>query len=431
MQIKKINNSPTNHTLLVVSDSDMIKKHYNRSVALLSKNLNLSGFRKGSVPPAIAVRNIDSQSLQSEFLDSIINEIYIEAVKETKITPANRPTVSIKKFVPYETLELSFDVDVIGEIKLPSLTSLKTKKQLAEVKTSEINSIIEDLRTKEAIKKPVTRAAKLKDEVIFDFDGIDSKTKEPIEGAKADDYPLILGSNNFIPGFEEELVGLKKNDTKEFDITFPKDYQQSDLRSKKVTFKVNIKEVNQLELAVLDEEFVKKVGPFETVDQLKKAIKDQLLNEKQQNLKQLFDNQIVEELVEKTSIELPDSIIEVELDRLIEQDKMNVLKRNQTFQEHLEEEGVTEEEHRQKNKKLAEQQIKAGLILSRLSSQLNIVVTDQELSAQLDVLRGYYASDEAMVKELSKKENHEDIRNRMIIEKTLTYLENQETKPVK
>ncbi len=431
MQVKKINNSPTNHTLLVVSDSDMIKKHYDRSVSLLSKNLNLAGFRKGSVPAAIAVRNIDPQLLQSEFLDSILNEIYIEAVKETKITPASRPNASIKKFVPYETLEVSFDVDVIGEIKLPSLTSLKTKKSVADVKASEINKIIEDLRTKEATKKPASRAAKLKDEVIFDFDGVDSKTKEPIEGAKAEDYPLILGSNNFIPGFEEELVGLKKNDTKDFEITFPKDYQQSDLRSKKVTFKVNIKEVNQLDLAVLDEEFVKKVGPFESVDQLKEAIKEQLLSEKQQNLKQLFDNQIVEELVEKTSIELPDSIVETELDRLIEQDKMNVLKRNQTFQEHLEEEGASEEEHRLKNKKLAEQQIKAGLILSKLANQLDIVVTDQELSNQLDVLRKYYASDEAMIKELDKKDNQEDIRNRMIIEKTLTALDNQKIKPAK
>ncbi len=428
MHVKLIQNSITNVSLLVVVDKEMISQYYNRTVEQLARTINVPGFRKGNVPITVAVKHLNDQLVQSEFLESIMNDVYINAIKEVKITPANQPNVSIKKFVPYDNLELEYKVDVIGEIKLANLLTLKTKKEFIKVKPADINKIVEDLREKEAEKKEVKRPAKLKDEVVFDFEGIDPKTKETIAGAKSEDYSLVLGSKSFIPGFEEELVGLKKDDKKEFKITFPADYHAAELKSKVVLFKIYIKSVQELVLPEINEKFVEKLGPFKSLEDLKKAISDQLQQENDKNSKQIFDNKIVEELVEKSTVDLPDSLVESELDRVIEADKRNVLMNGQTFEEHLKSEGVDEKQHRESNRKLAITQIKAGLILSKIATEKGIEVTDQELFDRLSMLRQYYATDEAMIKELDNKDNQLDIKNRMMVEKTLDFLEKEQAK---
>ncbi len=428
MHVKLIQNSITNVSLLVVVDKEMISQYYNRTVEQLARTINVPGFRKGNVPITVAAKHLNDQSVQSDFLENIMNDVYINALKEVKITPANQPNVSIKKFVPYDNLELEYKVDVIGEIKLANLSTLKTKKEFIKVKPADINKIVEDLREKEAKKKEVKRPAKLKDEVIFDFDGIDPKTKETIAGAKSEDYSLVLGSKSFIPGFEEELVGLKKGDKKEFKITFPVDYHAAELKSKLVLFKIYIKSVQELVLPEINKKFIEKLGPFKSLEDLKKAISDQLQQENDKNSKQIFDNKIVEELVEKSTVELPDSLVESELDRVIEADKRNVLMNGQTFEQHLKNEGVDEQQHRESNRKLAITQIKAGLILSKIATEKGIKVTDQELFDRLSMLRQYYANDEAMIKELDNKDNQLDIKNRMMVEKTLDFLEKEQAK---
>ncbi len=423
MLVNKVDESATKVTLLVVVDKEQIDKHLNQVLSKLSKTLSLPGFRKGHIPAAMVQKNVDPSVLQNDFLDSILNDVYFEAVNQVKIVPATTPQVSIKKFVPYESLELGFEVEVVGKITLPDLKTLKTKKAKPTISSKDVNKVIDDLRLKEATREESKTAAKEKDEIIFDFEGKDQKTKEVIEGAVASDYPLILGSKSFIPGFEEELIGLKKGDEKEFVITFPSDYHQVELRSKKTVFKVKVKKINSLVLAKLDEDFFSKVGPFKTIDDLSKAINDQLSSEQNNQLKQDFDNKIVEELIEKTKIDLPESLIQTELDRILEQDKAAVASRNQTFEQHLKDEGVTEEEHTKINREMAIKQIKAGLLLSRLAQDLKIEVSDNELDGRINLMKNYYQSDEYMVKELESENNRQDIKNRMQIEKTLDHLD--------
>ena len=428
MQVKLIKNSATNVSLFIVVDKETIDQHYNQTVDKLARSINVPGFRKGNVPASIAAKHLNEQSVQNEFLESIMNDLYFKAVSETKITPANQPDVSIKKFVPYDNLELEYKVDVIGEIKITDLANLKTKKESAKIKPTDVNKVIEELRQKEAEKKEVNRSARLNDEVVFDFDGIDPKTKKTIPGAKSDDYELVLGSKSFIPGFEEELIGLKKGDKKEFKITFPADYHSSELKSKVVLFKINMKSVKELIKPELTEEFIGKLGPFKKIEDLKKAITDQLQQENDKNSKQVFDNKIVEELVEKSTVELPDSLIESELDRVLEADKRNVQMNGQTFEDHLKSEGVDEKQHRESNRKLAITQIKAGLILSKIANTNGINVSDQELFDRLALLRQYYASDQAMIEELDDHANQQDIKNRMMVEKTLDFLDQKQAK---
>ncbi len=189
-----------------------------------------------------------------------------------------------------------------------------------------------------------------------------------------------------------------------------------------------MKSVKELIKPELTEEFIGKLGPFKKIEDLKKAITDQLQQENDKNSKQVFDNKIVEELVEKSTVELPDSLIESELDRVLEADKRNVQMNGQTFEDHLKSEGVDEKQHRESNRKLAITQIKAGLILSKIANTNGINVSDQELFDRLALLRQYYASDQAMIKELDDHANQQDIKNRMMVEKTLDFLDQKQAK---
>ncbi len=423
MQVNITDNKPTKVTFSAIADKELLNKHLNLVLNQFAKTLSLPGFRKGHIPTSIVEKNVDPSTLQTEFLDSALNDLYTLAIRELKLMPVDKPNVSIKKFVPYETLEVTFDVERVADILLPDLKKLSTRKKKAIASSKDIDKVVDDLIAKESVRQESKQPAKLNDEVIFDFEGSDEKTKELIDGAKSDDYPLVLGSNSFIPGFEEQLVGLKKGDSKEFKITFPADYHQAKLRNKKTVFKVKIKSVNKLVKPQLDEKLLAKFGPFKTIDDLKKAVAQQIESEDASRNKQTFDNQIVEELVAKTKIELPESLINTELERILQQDKAALESRGQTFADHLKDEGVSEEEHTKQNRDAAEKQIKAGLVLSKLASDLGIKVSDDELKTRLNLLKSYYQSDDYMVKELETEDAQLDIKNRMQIEKTLDHLD--------
>jgi trigger factor len=265
-----------------------------------------------------------------------------------------------------------------------------------------------------------SRAAKNGDEAVIDFAGRDEKDK-PVNGAEGKDYPLILGSNTFIPGFEEHLIGMKASDDKEFSITFPNDYGVAALQNKKVTFKVNLKKVQELKEPKLDDEFAKKAGPFKTLVDLKADVKKQLTAEREREAQTLRENEIIQKLVEKSSVEIPKILIDEQTERLEEEEKRNLVYRGQTWQEHLSEEGVTEEEHRARHKPDAELRVKAGLVLSEVAEREQITVQPEELEIRLQMLKGQY-TDPAMQSELNKPENQREIASQLLTEKTIAKL---------
>jgi trigger factor len=273
----------------------------------------------------------------------------------------------------------------------------------------------------------VDRAAKSGDEVIIDFKGVDTKTKEAISGADGTGYPLQLGSNTFIPGFEDEVVGVKPGGEKTFDLTFPKDYGVKALQGRKVSFTVTVQKVQELQKPKLDEAFAATLGPFKTVAELKTDVKRQLQSEKEQEAQRAYDNELLEKIAAKSSVDVPEVMVEEEVDRIEEEEKRNVTYRGQTWQEHLDEEGLTAEAHREKNKPSAELRVKGGLILSEIAEKEQISVTPEELEMRMQLLKGQYP-DPNMQAELDKPENRRDILSRMLTEKTLDALRSYASK---
>ncbi|MEK7599979.1 MAG: trigger factor [Patescibacteria group bacterium] len=427
MHITREQLSPTSIKLTVVADQAAIDKLKAEVLAQLSQNAKVPGFREGKAPANLVEKNIDQTALQAEFLDQAVNRFYVHAIESEKLRPVTQPQISLTKFVPYSTMEFTAEVEVVGPIQLPDYKKIKLEQKTAAVTADDVNGVIENLRQRGAIKETVTRAAKLGDETNINFKGKDAKTGEPINGTDGADYPLLLGSNSFIPGFEDQLVGLKAGDEKTFTITFPKDYGAEELQSRDVSFEVKVNKVEELKLATLDDAFASTIGPFKTLAELKADIKKQLTAEKQQEAGRAYDNELLEKIAIKSTVDIPKSLVDEEIARMEEEEKRNLVYRGQTWQEHLDEEGIDAEAHFEKQRPQAELRVRGGLVLGEIASQEKITVSPDEVEMRIELLKGQYP-DEAMQAELDKPENIHDIMSRMLTEKTLDKLRSYASK---
>jgi len=400
-------------------DLEPIKKHV---LGHFAADVRIPGFRAGKAPMNLIEKNIDQNALQEQFIDHALNDLFRKAIQSQNIRPVGEPIVQIKKFVPYTELEFEVETDALGEIKLADYKKIKLVKPKAEVTAKDVSEVLDSLRERSAERQAVSRPAKNGDEVIIDFAGKDDKG-QPVSGADAKDYPLILGGNSFIPGFEEHLVGLKTGQKKEFSLDFPKDYGVAALQGKKVTFSVTINKVNELSPPKLDDAFAAKSGPFKTMAELKADIKKQLGVEKQQQADRDFEEKLVQEITAKSTVDVPKSLVDEQILRAEEEEKRNLTYRGQTWAEHLKEEGVTEEEHRERNRPNITERVKAGLVLNEISQLEKIEVTPEELEIRLQILKGQY-QDPQMQGELDKAENRDEIAGRIATEKTLQKLVN-------
>lgn len=237
MQITRTDITPTKAKLVVTADETDLLKLKNHTLEHFRNRLKLPGFRQGKAPLNVVEKNADQTQLQAEFLDEAVNHLYQMAAEKEKLKPLGNPQVSLRKFVPFSELEFECEVDVLGKVTLGNYKAIKKSKPSVSVTAKDVNEVIDSLKVRSAEKKDVDRAAKKNDQVILDFKGTDAKG-EAIKGADGKDYPLLLGSDTFIPGFEDNLIGLKPGEEKSFTLTFPKDYGVKALANKKVTFAV-------------------------------------------------------------------------------------------------------------------------------------------------------------------------------------------------
>ena len=421
MQVTKKYLEPTRIKLTVVADKDLLDEVKETVLKELGRDTKLQGFRLGKAPLPLVEKYVDPSVLQSRFLESAVNRLYVTAVEQENIRPVTQPEVSITKFVPFTTLEFDAETEAVGEVKLPDYKKIKLAKPAVKIDAKDVDEVIKSLRERAAERKEVKREAKDGDEVVIDFKGVDAKTKEPISGADGTEYPLVLGSNTFIPGFEPELVGIKPGDEKTFDITFPKDYGVNALQSKKVTITVTVRKVNELVEPKLDDKFAAAVGPFKTLDELKADIKKQLQSDRETQAQRDYESELLEKIAAQADVAIPASLIEEEIDRIELDEKQNLMYRGQTWQEHLEQEGVDEKQHREKERSGAELRVKAGLVLGEVAEQEGITVTPEELEIRMQVLKGQY-SDAAMQAELDKSSARREIASRLLSEKTINKL---------
>ncbi len=421
MQVTKKNLSDTKVQLILAADAELLQSAKEETLKEFAKNAKVQGFREGKAPLAMVEKQVDPARLQTEFIEHAMNRLYAAALDQERLRPVEQPKVKVTKFVPFDTLEIEAEVSIVGDISLPDYKKVKIAKEKVAVTAKDVDAVIADLRAREADKKDVDRASKNGDMVVIDFKGTDAKTNEAIAGADGKNYPLSLGSNTFIPGFEPELLGLKAGEEKTFTVTFPKDYGTTSLQNRKVTFAVSVKKVQEATEPKLDDAFATKVGPFKTVAELKDDIKKELASRKEQQNEQAYADEVITKITEKAKVAIPDVLIDEQVERIERDLRQDLMYRGQTWQEYLKAEDLTEEAYRKKQRPTAEMRVKAGLVLSEISEKEKIDLSAEELDAQIAQLKAQYP-DAAMQAELAKPETRRTIASRMLTDKTIAKL---------
>lgn len=419
MKVTRTNQSPTKVSLAVSADQYDLTPIKDHVLTHFAESVRVPGFRVGTAPPALIERQVDPNTLANEFMEHALNSLYGRAVQEEKLRPAGNPEIKIKKFVPFTDLEFEAEVEVIGPIKLADYKKTKLTKPKIEISIKEVNDVLGSLVERAAERKESDRPSKEGDELIVDFAGHDKGG--PIANTDGKDVPVILGSGNFVPGFETALVGLKAGEKKDFEVTFPADYGAKLMQNRQVTFTAEVKKVTELVEPKLDDDFAKKVGPFKTLSELKADIKKQLKAEKETQAARQYENDLVLKLTEKSVVEVPKKMVDEQIIAAEENEKKSLLGRGQTWQEHLAEEAVTEQQHRERNRADIATKVKAGIVLSEIADNEAIEVTSDEVETRVNLLKAQY-TDEKMRAELDKPENQRQIASEIMTEKTVAKL---------
>ena len=418
-KFKKISDSRVEIT--VTLEAKDLKEAEEKALKKLAQEVRVEGFRKGKAPADVAKKFIPENDLNAETIDIAIRSSVVPAFREHEKMPLVAPNINVTKYVPGESAEYTAVADIVPEVKLGDYKNLKVKKEKVAVKEEQITEILNNLANSFAEKKAIKRAAKLTDEVVIDFVG--KKDGEPFNGGSAKDYKLTLGSKAFIPGFEEGIVGHEPGDKFDLNLTFPKDYGVKDLAGAKVVFETLLKQVNEVKKPAFDDELAKKCGPFKTIKELKDDIKKNLELQDEHRLEEKLKDDLIAELVKVSKIPAPDILIEDQLKIIKDDISRNAASRGvASLEEFVKMSGETMENWEKEARKVAETRVKASLALQELSLKEKITVKDEDVAAKLAELKDVYKNSPEAVKSLKDPNVKMDIKNRMIIEKTLDYL---------
>ena len=414
--------SDTRVKVMIAADHAELAAAEQVALKRLAKTAKVNGFRTGHVPLEIVKKHADANALAQETLDAALNRAVAEAFLSNDLQVLARPEVEIKKYVPGELLEFTAEADVLPEVKLGNYKKLKVKKAAVNVDKKEIDEVIERIQKGLSEKKEVKRAAKIGDETVIDFVG--KKDGEAFQGGTGKDYPLVLGSNSFIPGFEDALVGLKAGDTKDVKLAFPKDYHVKDLAGQDVVFEVTVKKVNSVKLPALDDKFAAKAGSFTSMEDLRSDIKAEIAAQAERRAKDDLKDELVKQLVAKSVVSVP-SVLRDDQIRSLEQDlRQNLMYRGRTLEQYFKEKGYADRDAwvKAEANDVADARIKAGLVLAQLSKELKIEATADELAAHINTYKQQYANNSEMAKHFDKPEAQREVANRLITEKTVDKL---------
>lgn len=387
----------------------------------LGKDIKVPGFRKGKVPVSVVSKNVNPNVLAQKTLESALSKAVADAFISEKLQALDRPEVEVKKFVPGSELEFTAESEVMPKIKIGDYKNLKSTAKKVSVTKKDISEITDRLKKGFASKKTVQRPAKLTDEVNIDFEG--KKDGVAFDGGKGEKYDLVLGSNSFIPGFEDGIIGKKTGETFDLKLTFPEDYHADNLKGAEVVFTTTINEIKEVVEPELNDELAAKAGPFKTVEELEDDIKREITKQKETEATEKLKDDLVAELVEKSTVPVPDVLLKDQM-KLIEQDtNRNLMYRGMSIDDYIKSLKYKDKNDWLENevRPIAEKRVKAGLLLAELSKVEKIEATENELLEKINQLGKQYPSED-MRKHLKTPEVQRDVANRILTEKTVDRL---------
>ena len=421
MQVSKKELSATKVELTITLDAAELASYEEHVAAELAQNVTIQGFRKGKAPVELAKKHINQNELVNETLTHAVNGTTVKAFVEAKVNPLAMPKIEVKKFVPGQELEYTAVAEFMPEPKLGDYKKLKVKKPEAKVEKSEIEDVVSRIAKSYAEKTVVDRAAAKDDEVKIDFEG--KKDGVAFAGGTSKDYTLVLGSNSFIPGFEDGIIGHKAGETFDLELTFPEDYHAEELKGAKTVFTVTLNEVKEVKQPELNADFAKKIDEkFTSMADLEADIEGNLKAQKQASLDQKYQDDLVAAFVKKCKMDIPEILIQDQFDAIKNDAIRNAMTYGMKFEELLDAQGIKEEEWEKEAKEIAKSRAEASVALQFLAKQEGITVTDDAVNEMIEALKKQYSANKEAVKNLGTKQVWENIKGRLIVEETVKFI---------
>ena len=417
-------NDKNKHEKTIIIDGDAWKNALTKAYEKNNKKAKIDGFRPGKAPYDIYVKKFGVESLFLDAADMVVEDAYLKAIEEDKLIPVCEPEVNIKE-VDDKKIEFVFTIITKPELTIKKYKDLKIKKEDASVSEEEIDEEIKHLLEHYAELEIKDGKVENSDTVIIDYEGFVDGVA--FEGGKAENYSLKIGSGAFIPGFEDQLIGMEKESEKEIEVTFPEDYHAENLKGQKATFKVKVHEIKTRKQRELDEEFFEDLGMegVNSVETLRSSIKEHLETHKKNDVENKFVEDLMDAISKNTDVEIPDKMVEEEVDRLLKRAEENLKYQGISLDLYYQFTRTTEADLRNQLESEAFKNVLYRLILEEIIKLEKIEVTDEEIEEELaKMAERYKTSKEEIAKELGGKEMVKyDLEARHTFEKLSEYNE--------
>ncbi len=394
--------------------ADAVMKAYKKNV----KKIAIPGFRKGKAPKAIIERYYGEGIFYEDAVNFVCPDAYEFAVKEADIEPVDRPEIDIETIGEGKDLVITAEVTVKPEVELGDYIGVSAEKKNYRTKVADVDAQIKAAQDKNARMIDIDdRAVKKGDFTVIDFEGFVDGV--PFEGGKATDHSLEIGSGQFIPGFEDQLIGAKIGEEKEINVTFPEEYHAEELKGKPAVFKVTVKSIQQKELPELNDDFAKDVSEFDTFEEYKQDVKAKLDKANADKTAAEFEGNVIKVVTDAAKVDIPQCMIDAKIEDLIRDFGYRLSSQGLSLDQYMKYTGATVDTFKEQFKDQAAEQVKTALVLGEIAKKENIEVTDEDVENEFKRMAEMYGMEVDKLKEYIKDGEKDSLKEELKIKKAV------------
>ncbi len=389
-------------TLKITAPAADVNAGYKKAVQKIANSVNIPGFRKGKAPRAIIQMHYGKEAVTQEAFEIVANKAYSDALEQEKLIPVSDPTVEERVFEEGKDMELTIKVTLKPEPELGEYKGLHVDKKEVAVTDEDVDAQVKELLNRNAKMVVAEDGAVIEkgDFAIIDFAG--TVDGEPFSGGEGKGYPLEVGSNSFIPGFEDQLVGLSKGDSTDVEVTFPEEYFVKELAGKEAVFKVNIQDVKRKELPELTDEYVAANSDFKTVEELRANYKERMQNAAEANAKAEYEHALIDLAVANAKFSVPEIMVEDKISQMVEEMKMSLESRKMSLDMYMQYTGLDMAKIRENQRPVAEENVKTDLVLDAIAKAEDIQVDMADVDAEIAAISAQHGAAPEEVKSIIK-----------------------------
>ena len=413
MNVKSIERNGNEATIVVEIDKELMESGVNKAYMKARKSIHIPGFRPGKAPRKMIEAMYGAHVFYDDGLEEIFPEVYDFAVLKQDLKAIGRPSLTNMEISEENIVTLTLTTEVYPEVTLGQYKGLEIEKAAANVNDAQVDAELARMQQNVASTETVEKAAEMGDTANIDFEGFDNGVA--FAGGKGENFDLKLGSGQFVPGFEEQVVGMTAGEEKDINITFPEDYA-AELAGKPVVFHVKLNKVTVTNLPELDDEFAKDVSEFETLEALKADIRAKALEQAEKQLQSAFENAAVEKAAENTTVEMPKALVESELDTQMERFAYQLQMSGYSMEQYAQMMGGDVSTMRNAFRPAAEKQAKINVTLAKIVEVEGITVSDEDMNEEYEALAKQYELEVEKVKEMVPAEEIKaSLENRKVV----------------